>query len=263
MLTPTEAERVIIEPLLQRFDEKQHNLSLFHDAVQKAVSSSTKLQPLIHSIRARIKNRDHLQDKLLRKIRECEKDNKAFDITADNLHVKINDLAGIRILHLHTAQAKEIDYHLSALLKSCGYKFQEGPVARTWDIEYEKIFKDMGFKTRRSENLYTSIHYVISDQIPGLKMTCELQVRTLTEETWGEVDHRLNYPHKTDSFACLQQIRALARSTSAAGRLVDAIFATVAHEATVAREKEAALAGTERTEEATNPEAPAVRDGNG
>lgn len=58
-------------------------------------------------------------------------------------------------------------------------------------------------------------------------MTCELQVRTLTEETWGEVDHRINYPHKTDSVACLQQIRALARSTSAAGRLVDSIFATV------------------------------------
>lgn len=228
MLTPTNAERDLIEPLLQRFDEKQHNLSLFHDAVQKAISSSAKLQPLIHSMRARIKDRDHLQDKLLRKLREQTE--KPFDITVDNLHVRINDLAGIRILHLHTAQAKEIDQHLTDLLKSCGYKFHEGPVARTWDIEYEKTFKDMGFKTKRSENLYTSVHYVISDQVPGLKMTCELQVRTLTEETWGEVDHQLNYPHKTDSVACLQQIRALARSTSAAGRLVDAIFATVAHE---------------------------------
>jgi GTP pyrophosphokinase len=97
----------------------------------------------------------------------------------------------------------------------------------------------MGFKTKRSENLYTSVHYVVSDQMPGLKMTCELQVRTLTEETWGEVDHTLNYPHKTESVACLQQIRALARSTSAAGRLVDAIFATVAYEVTVANVSEA------------------------
>jgi ppGpp synthetase/RelA/SpoT-type nucleotidyltranferase len=89
---------------------------------------------------------------------------------------------------------------------------------------------DMGFKTKRSETLYTSVHYVISDQIPNLKMTCEIQVRTLAEEMWGEVDHRLNYPHKMDSVACRQQLRALARSTSAAGRLVDAIFATVADE---------------------------------
>lgn len=233
MLTPTDEESPVIEPLLKRFDEKLHLLDHFHDALRNAIANSKELKPLIHSIRARIKDRDHLQDKLLRKIRDPKRAGKAFDITADNLHAKINDLAGIRILHLHTAQAKKIDEHLTNLLKSCGYKFHEGPIARTWDIEYEKTFKDMGFKTKRSENLYTSVHYVISDQMPGVKMTCELQVRTLTEETWGEVDHTLNYPHKTESVACLQQIRALARSTSAAGRLVDAIFATVAHESSV------------------------------
>jgi putative GTP pyrophosphokinase len=177
-----------------------------------------------------MKDRDRLQDKLLRILHDCEEKNEPFDITPDNLHLKINDLAGIRLLHLHTAQAKEIHEHLDELLKSCGYKFREGPEARTWDIEYEKIFKDMGFKTIRSETLYTSVHYVISDQIPNLKMTCEIQVRTLAEEIWGEVDHSLNYPHKMDSVACRQQLRALARSTSAAGRLVDAIYATVADE---------------------------------
>lgn len=230
MLTPTAEEQIEIEPLLERFEEKLKKLNSFHIAVQEEISSSVELKPLIHSMRARIKDRDHLQDKLLRKLRECKKENEVFDITPDNLHVKINDLAGIRLLHLHTAQAKDIHEHLYALLKSSGYKFREGPVARTWDIEYEKIFKGMGFKTKRSENLYTSVHYVILDQIPGLKMTCELQVRTLAEEIWGEVDHRLNYPHKIDSVACREQILALARSTSAAGRLVDAIFATVADE---------------------------------
>jgi hypothetical protein len=56
MLTPNATERVLIEPLLKRFDEKRENLSLFHDAVQKAISSSAKLRPLIHSMRARMKN---------------------------------------------------------------------------------------------------------------------------------------------------------------------------------------------------------------
>jgi ppGpp synthetase/RelA/SpoT-type nucleotidyltranferase len=230
MLKPTAKERGKIATLLSRFDEKRENLGLFHDTVQRAISSSKKLHPLIHSMRARIKDRDHLQDKLLRKLRECEEKGTNFNVTPDNLHVKINDLAGIRLLHLHTSQAKEIHDHLHELLKSCGYKFREGPEARTWDIEYEKIFKEMGFKTKQSETLYTSVHYVISDQIPGLLMTCELQVRTLAEELWGEVDHKLNYPHKMDSVACVQQIRALARATSAAGRLVDSIFATVKDE---------------------------------
>lgn len=230
LLTPTAAERPIIEPLLKRFDEKIENLNRFYHAVQHAIGSSSKLAPLIHSIRARIKNRNHLQDKLLRKLHECREKGEAFDITPDNLHIKINDLAGIRILHLHTAQAREIHEHLDALLRSCGYEFREGPEARTWDIEYEKTFQDMGFQTKRSDTLYTSVHYVISDQVPELLMTCEIQVRTLAEEIWGEVDHKLNYPHKTESVACMQQLRALARSTSASGRLVDAIFATVLDE---------------------------------
>jgi hypothetical protein len=47
------------------------------------------------------------------------------------------------------------------------------------------------------------------------------------EEVWGEVDHSINYPHPAKSVACREQIRALARATSSATRLVDSIFATV------------------------------------
>jgi hypothetical protein len=68
------------------------------------------------------------------------------------------------------------------------------------------------------------------DKIPKLEMTCELQVRTLTEETWGEIDHFINYPHPTTSVPLHEQIRVLARATSIAARLADAIFATLADE---------------------------------
>jgi putative GTP pyrophosphokinase len=229
MLKPKAAERPIIAPLLKRYDDTLELISLFHDQIQKAINSSQSLKPLIHSVRARIKDRDHFQDKLLRRLRNPE-NGEAFGITAENLHTEITDLAGIRILHLHTAQAKEIDTYLRALLVKCGYKFREGPEARTWDIEYEEIFKGMGFATKQSKTLYTSVHYVISDEIPNLVRTCELQVRTLAEEIWGEVSHKFTYPHQVSSVACNQQIKALARSTSAAGRLVDSIFSTVADE---------------------------------
>jgi putative GTP pyrophosphokinase len=74
--------------------------------------------------------------------------------------------------------------------------------------------------------MYTSVHYVVASN-SRTTVTCEIQVRTLMEEVWGEVDHSINYPHKTESVPCREQIRALARSTSSATRLVDAIFATV------------------------------------
>ena len=229
MLKPKAHERPIIAPLLRRYDDTLELISLFHDQIQKAINSSQSLRPLIHSVRARIKDRDHFQDKLLRRLRNPE-DGKAFGITPENLHTEITDLAGIRILHLHTAQAKEVDTHLRALLIKCGYNILEGPEARTWDIEYESIFKEMGFATKQSKTLYTSVHYVIADEIPNLVRTCELQVRTLAEEIWGEVSHKFTYPHQINSVACNQQIKALARSTSAAGRLVDSIFSTVADE---------------------------------
>ncbi len=71
--------------------------------------------------------------------------------------------------------------------------------------------------------MYTSVHYVIKPK-KMTQYTCEIQVRTLMEEVWGEVDHTINYPDKTRSLACSEQIATLARATSAATRLVDSIF---------------------------------------
>jgi len=71
--------------------------------------------------------------------------------------------------------------------------------------------------------MYTSVHYVVEANTKT-RYTCEIQVRTLMEELWGEVDHTINYPHKTPSIACSEQIRALARLTSGCSRLVDSIF---------------------------------------
>jgi ppGpp synthetase/RelA/SpoT-type nucleotidyltranferase len=56
------------------------------------------------------------------------------------------------------------------------------------------------------------------------KYTCEIQVRTLMEEVWGQVDHTLNYPHRTQHLGCREQLAALARATSSCTRLVDSIF---------------------------------------
>lgn len=44
------------------------------------------------------------------------------------------------------------------------------------------------------------------------------------EEVWGEVNHEINYPRPINSVACAEQIKALARVTSSATRLVDSVF---------------------------------------
>ena len=85
----------------------------------------------------------------------------------------------------------------------------------------------IGITTTVSANMYSSVHYVI-EASSKTKFTCEIQVRTLAEEVWGEVDHNFNYPHATDSVACREQIRVLARVASSCSRLVDSIFKSYA-----------------------------------
>ena len=75
--------------------------------------------------------------------------------------------------------------------------------------------------------MYTSVHYLVASKA-STTVTCEIQVRALMEKVWGEVDHKIKYPHKNEHIACREQLRALARSTSSATRLVDSSFVTVA-----------------------------------
>ena len=100
---------------------------------------------------------------------------------------------------------------------------QEGPIANTWDIEYRKYYQNLGMRTKSRDSMYTSIHYVLLKNTT-MKPRCEIQIRTLIEEAWGEVDHLFNYPDKIESIACQEQIKALARVTSSGTRLIDSIF---------------------------------------
>src|SRR5207253_7039716 len=128
-------------------------------------------------------------------------------ITKDNLFVKINDLAGLRILHLHTQQVDAISKGLATLFEEERYQLIQGPTARTWDDESRTFFKSINIKTIKSPSLYTSVHYVIKPN-KKTKYTCEIQVRTLMEEVWGQVDHTLNYPHRTKHLGCREQLAA-------------------------------------------------------
>lgn len=186
-------------------------------------TQNDRLPSFIHSLKWRVKDPDHLRDKLRRRMERAKEVGKAFDFEAGNLFERVTDLAGVRILHLHTTQMEVIDKHIRALLDEEEYRIIEGPFARTWDDENRAFFRQLGIKTEESSELYTSVHYVVETGIKA-KLTAEIQVRTLAEELWGEVTHTVNYPHPSDSLACREQIKVLARVTSSCTRLVDAIF---------------------------------------
>jgi ppGpp synthetase/RelA/SpoT-type nucleotidyltranferase len=217
------AQRRLIDELVTHFETSRSLFSQFLEQLRVALVESKSLASLVHSYKWRVKDPAHLKDKLLRQVAGKVSLGRALKMTKDDLFRRINDLAGFRILHLHTRQMEAINTALLEVFGEAQYPLIEGPTAKTWDDEYRQYFKSIGIKTEANNRMYTSVHYVIESN-SKTKITCEVQVRTLMEEVWGEVDHKINYPHPIDSVACTEQIRVLARVTSSCTRLVDSIF---------------------------------------
>jgi ppGpp synthetase/RelA/SpoT-type nucleotidyltranferase len=192
--------------------------------VENDLVENQALRPHIHSTKFREKDPERLRDKLRRKALEALDAKKEFKIDAGNLFANIDDLAGVRLLHIYREQLREIDPLIQEILAFHKYKFREKPKAYTWDIENREFYSNLGFRVETNPSFYTSVHYIVEPH--WRKWGCELQVRTLAEELWGEVSHRVNYPHPTESVACGEQIAVLARVASGCTRLVDSIFAS-------------------------------------
>jgi putative GTP pyrophosphokinase len=221
----TRAERNYITGLIDHYKINQDRFSQFLGQLRSLFLGEKPLIKHVHSIKWRLKDPEHLRRKLTQKIKESRLSNKTFAITKENLFYKVNDLVGIRILHLHTRQLEEIDKAIKALFAEQRYHILTGPIAKTWDDESREYFASIGIKTEKSPSLYTSVHYEVSES-SRRRFTFELQIRTLMEEVWGEVSHTLNYPNPTRILACKEQIQVLARATSTCTRLVDSIFKT-------------------------------------
>lgn len=201
----------------EKFDRVAKNLH--NDLVESSIVS-----PYVQFAKYRVKDPSHLEDKLKRKALEAKKQGKPFDIDENNIFEKVQDLAGVRLLHLHTQQMKQINPAVLSLLDELRYEVLEGPIANLWDEEYKNFFESIGVEVKmRADTLYTSVHYIVKANTKSL-VCCELQIRTLSEELWGEVSHTVNYPDLTKSVACTEQLKVLARATSTCTRLVDSIF---------------------------------------
>lgn len=209
-----------IAEVLRFYEEKRSLIEPLLRGVETFFRTNRRLQPYIHTVKTRMKDPSHLEDKIRRKADEGKL------ITKDNLFTTVTDLAGVRVLHLYPKQFDVIHEEIMKAIDVDGqWKLHEQPVANTWDPESAKHFEGLGLKTVVRDTYYTSIHYVVrpNNQIDNAPC-CEIQVRTLFEEIWGEIDHHINYPHPTDILACKEQLRVLAKLVSTGTRLADAIY---------------------------------------
>lgn len=213
----------LITSIVDHFKTNRHLFENFANALMGYLQNYAPLREQIQFIKHRIKDPEHLRDKLKRKAEKARQDGSSFDIDVSNLFESITDLAGIRIIHLHTEQFRAIHPSLLAILAEQQLRLIEEPTAYCWDNEYKQFFESLGIQTDAKTSMYSTVHYVIEANTKT-KITCELQVRTLTDEVWGEVSHRVNYPHESPSVSCREQLKVLARFATGCTRLVDSIF---------------------------------------
>lgn len=218
----SEDDKDSIDCAIDSFEQKRHEFQIFMDGVSQWFLTHPKLRstkfPEVHSVKSRLKDREHLREKIRRKRDE------GVEITSADLFERITDLAGVRVLHLHQDQFREI--HQEILVKVDDQRdwfLPEPPKAYTWDPESKQFFEQMNIQVEIKPSFYTSVHYLVKPREDS-PICCEIQVRTLFEEIWGEVDHALNYPKQSQNLSCREQLLVLAKLVGAGSRLVDSIF---------------------------------------
>lgn len=140
----------------------------------------------IHSIRFRVKDPEHLIEKIYRK--RIKNDINYTSLNKDNYKNIIDDLIGVRVLLLFKEDVIDVDKYVRnefEILQNPEINYSIGD-----DLDYLNDLPDDVLK-KPHENSYRSLHYVLKKD----DIKFELQVRTLSQEIWGEIDHKYNYPN--------------------------------------------------------------------
>lgn len=146
----------------------------------------------VHSVRWRVKDPEHLMEKIVRKrVPGTKNFNDLYlKINVENYHEMVTDLVGIRALHLFKDDYLEINKYL---LERWIHTSTEKPTYyyRTGD-DHSSVPDIFNIKPHPAG--YRSIHYIFESQPLNIKLYTEVQVRTIFEEGWSEIDHKLDTP---------------------------------------------------------------------
>ena len=142
----------------------------------------------VHSVKTRVKDAHHLIEKVIRKtVDRRKKYGDDFNFTVDNYKDEITDLLGIRVIHIFKEDWEEIHDFISQM-----WNVNE-IVANIREGDNTKKFEELGIEVCSRLSGYRSVHYLVESYPTTKKVIAEVQVRTIFEEGYGEIDHQLRY----------------------------------------------------------------------
>lgn len=214
------------------FCNNKKNLEVVARSFEEYLSSlfrSKKIPGLYYKYR--IKDPEHLIEKIIRYSK-----NQDVKITCQNLFDQLNDLIGFRVIHSFKSDWIKLHELIVSLPQftidksfvftiSDNYPtvfYREGDDL-SWlgkygkEIKQKKLPDSTQFVEKKPhERKYRSTHYYFISKNYQL----ELQVRTVFEEAWCEVDHTKIYPYKTSNAKLRALSDILNRVSGAADEIV-------------------------------------------
>ncbi|GAB6088816.1 RelA/SpoT domain-containing protein [Spirochaeta dissipatitropha] len=198
---------------LKAIERDYEKLQPTMDSVGRFVIDQMIGSPAIHSLNYRLKDPAHLVKKIIRKRIE----NPERIIELGNYRQQITDLIGIRALHLFKEDWQGIHRYICE-----NWDLAETPKAYVRYGDSQRIidyYKKNDCSVQEHKHGYRSVHYLLQLRPKNEDVLVEVQVRTLFEEAWGEIDHRVRYPHEQDNELLVRLSSILNRLTGDADEL--------------------------------------------
>ena len=133
-------------------------------------------------IHQRVKDPEHLLEKIIR---------KKLIVDKNNYRDKITDILACKIIYLYKTDWPEIH---KWIINNFGSNLHERPKVYTIKSE-EAFYKDKDVEIILRDTYYQSVHYLV--EFSDVKI--EIQVRSIYQEAWGEIDHQLRYPYEVNN----------------------------------------------------------------
>ena len=178
---------------LKAIERDYEKLRPILDSVGRFVIDQMIGSPAIHSLNYRLKSPNNLIEKIIRKRLE----NPQRIINLENYRQQITDLVGIRALHLFKEDWQGIHRYICE-----NWDLAETPTAYVRYGDSSRIidyYKKSDCQVLEHKHGYRSVHYLLRTRPKNEDFLVEVQVRTLFEEAWGEIDHRVRYPNEQDN----------------------------------------------------------------
>lgn len=175
-----------LEDIYDDFDNYRHRYETQGDYI----ADTLRTHPKIHFVKSRVKDPEHLIVKIIRKTADRKlKYGDEFQFNIENYKEEVTDLIGIRAIHIFKEDWEDIHDFISKTWKVVEI------TANVREGDDTQRFEELNIQIQSRKTGYRSVHYLIEFFPTNQKVTAEIQVRTIFEEGYGEIDHQLRYSH--------------------------------------------------------------------